>query len=157
MYQSGQMGHNHPQMGIYPKQVAMQGPAEASRAGRYSRALRGLSGGQPQMGIYPKQVAMQGEPQMGSFLSDLIGVDLKLDSAGQALITGGTEGAKQQIASQIVGNKDVQTLAYQASQKTLADKVAFFLVKNQKVIGSVVVAGAAFWVFNKFVLKKSRA
>lgn len=127
----------HPQMGIYPKQVAMQG--------------------EPQMGVYPQRVSLQGtHPQMGSFLSDILGVDVDLSKTGTALVTQGTEGAKAQLASQVVGSKDVQALAYQASQKTLADKVSYFLVKNQKIIATGVLAAGGIYLLNKFVLNKKR-
>ena len=133
-----QMGHGNAQLGIYPRTVSMQG--------------------QPQMGIYPQRASLQGtHPQMGSFLSDILGVELDLSKTGTTLLTQGTEGAKAELAAQVVGNKDVQTMAYQASQKTLADKISFFLVKNQKMIATGVIAVGGLWAINKFVLKKARA
>lgn len=133
-----QMGQGYAQMGIYPRTVSMQG--------------------QPQMGIYPQRASLQGtHPQMGSFLSDVFGVDLDLSRTGTTLLTQGTEGAKAELAAQVVGNKDVQAMAYQATEKSLADKVSYFLVKNQKLIATGIIGVAGFWALNKFVLKKSRA
>lgn len=99
----------------------------------------------PQMG--------HNHPQMGSFLSDLIGIDLDLSKSGQALITGGTQGAQQEIAAQIVGNQQLQNLAYQASEKTLVDKVSHWIVTNKKMIAVGLVGLGGLFVFNKVFRK----
>ena len=97
------------------------------------------------------------QPQMGSWLSDNLGINLDLSSTGTTLLTKGTEGAKEQLASQIVASKDVQKLAYEASQKTLADKISYWIVTNKKLVATGVIIAGALIAYKMISSKKGAA